>query len=91
MGLLVWEALGSAALGLALALSAIRLLPTRLPDRRLVLATGVIGALFGAVVTHSALGPGHLAATLVGAVAVCVALLSLLIRPARRVRRSATA
>ncbi|NBM16823.1 hypothetical protein [Streptomyces sp. GC420] len=88
---MVWEVLGSTALGLALALGALRLLPTRLPGRRVVLATGTVGALFGAFVTHSALGPGHLAATLVGALAVAAALLSLLIRPARRVRRSATA
>jgi hypothetical protein len=91
------EAFGSVLLGLALALGAHRLLPARLPVPRLVLATGVTGALFGSIVTHSALGPGHLAATLLGSVAVSAALLSLLIRPGRnnadrrRVRRSATA
>ncbi|MBA2944381.1 hypothetical protein [Streptomyces himalayensis] len=87
---MVWEALGSAFIGLALALLATRLLPHRLPARTLVLPTGVVGALFGAFVTHSALGAGHTALTLLGALAVAAALLSLLIRPAG-LRRSATA
>ncbi|WP_338700216.1 hypothetical protein V2W30_26000 [Streptomyces sp. Q6] len=77
------EALGSALLGLALAMAAGHRLPHRLPSRTLVLPTGVAGALFGAFVTHSALGPGHVIATLVGAVVMAVALLSLLLRPAR--------
>ncbi|MFE1949201.1 MULTISPECIES: hypothetical protein [Streptomyces] len=77
------EALGSALLGLALALAAGRRLPRRLPAPRLVVPTGVAGALFGAFVTHSALGPGHALATLGGALVLAAALLSLLLRPAR--------
>ncbi|MFI9118302.1 hypothetical protein [Streptomyces bikiniensis] len=86
------EALGSALLGLVLAWAAVRRLPDRLPGRGLVLVTGALGAVFGALVTHGSLGPGHPFATLVGAVAVAAVLLSLLIRPAsrRRLRRSAT-
>ncbi|MFJ6520336.1 hypothetical protein ACIQJ4_19045 [Streptomyces filamentosus] len=83
------EALGSALLGLALAWAALHRLPDRLPARRTVLLTGGLGAVFGALVTHGALGPGHYLATLVGAVAVAAVLLSLLVRPAaRRLRRS---
>ncbi|MGY0491946.1 hypothetical protein [Streptomyces sp. WG-D5] len=85
------EALGSALLGLALALAAGHRLPHRLPSRTLVLPTGIMGALFGAFVTHTALGPGHAIATLVGAVAMSVALLSLLLRPTRgRARQQLT-
>ncbi|OAH14441.1 hypothetical protein [Streptomyces jeddahensis] len=87
---MVLEALGSAVIGLALAWAATRLLPHRLPARTLVLPTGVVAALFGAFVTHSALGPGHTPLTLLGALAVAGALLSLLIRPSG-LRRSATA
>lgn len=91
---MIVEALGSAVLGLALAWLALRRLPSRLPHRALVLSTGGTGALFGAFVTHSALGPGHGPLTLVGAAALGAALLSLLVRPARRPERqhrSATA
>ncbi|NGO79058.1 hypothetical protein G6045_25880 [Streptomyces sp. YC504] len=78
------EALASVLLGLALALLAGHRLGHRLPARNLVLATGAAGALFGAFVTHSALGPGHALPVLGGAVVVAVALLSLLVRPAGR-------
>ncbi|MEU6621680.1 hypothetical protein ABZ926_13025 [Streptomyces litmocidini] len=85
------EALGSALLGFALAWVAAQRLSDRLPVRALVLVTGALGGVFGALVTHGALGPGHFLATLIGAVAVAAVLLSLLIRPAsRRLRRSAT-
>ncbi|MEV5984673.1 hypothetical protein AB0L85_06560 [Streptomyces sp. NPDC052051] len=86
------ETLGSAVLGLVLAWAAAGRLPHRLPARAMVLSTGAAGALFGALVTRSALGStGHLVA-LVGALAVCAASLSLLLRPAERLRRrSATA
>ncbi|MGW1023095.1 hypothetical protein ACWD4J_05135 [Streptomyces sp. NPDC002577] len=87
---MVLETLGSAVIGLAVAWVAARLLPHRLPARTLVLPTGVVGGLFGAFVTHSALGAGHTPLTLLGALAVAIALLSLLIRPAG-LRRSATA
>ncbi|WP_320778318.1 hypothetical protein [Streptomyces sp. CRN 30] len=87
------EALGSAVLGLALAWAAVYRLPHRLPSRTLVLPTGVAGALFGAFVTHTALGAGHLLVNLVGALVVSAASLSLLLRPAaeRFHRQSATA
>ncbi|MFF8384431.1 hypothetical protein [Streptomyces kanasensis] len=87
-----WEALGSVLLGLALAWAALHRLADRLPPRRTVLVTGVLGALFGALVTHAALGPGFVLGTLLGAVAISAVLLSLLIRPAaHRLRRSAAA
>ncbi|WP_327353602.1 hypothetical protein [Streptomyces sp. NBC_01304] len=86
---MILEALGSALLGLALAWTAAQRLPHRLPSRNLVLATGVAGALFGAFITHSALGPDHTLGTLAGAVVLSGALLSLLLRPDGRLRRSA--
>ncbi|TQK52057.1 hypothetical protein FBY35_2483 [Streptomyces sp. SLBN-118] len=83
------EALGSVLLGLALAWIAVRQLPDRLPPRRVVLTAGSLGALFGAYVTHAALGPGYTLAVLVGAAAIGAVLLSLLIRPStRRLRRA---
>ncbi|MCT4355423.1 hypothetical protein M5362_20010 [Streptomyces sp. Je 1-79] len=86
------EALGSALLGFALAWAAVHRLPDRLPARGVVLTTGTLGAVFGSLVTHGALGPGHALATLLGALAIATVLLSLLIRPAtRRLRRSAAA
>ncbi|WP_327680555.1 hypothetical protein [Streptomyces sp. NBC_00467] len=86
---MLMEALGSVLLGLALAWAADRHLSDRLPARRVVFTSGPLGALFGAYVTHAALGPGHLPATLVGAVLIAAVLLSLLIRPsARRLRRA---
>lgn len=85
------EALGSALLGFALAWAALHRLADRLPPRRTVLITGVLGGLFGSLVAHAALGPGFAPYTLLGAVAICAVLLSLLIRPARRLRRSAAA
>ena len=84
---MILEALGSAVLGLALAWAALHRLSHRLPLRALVLATGVAGALFGDFVTHSALGPGTLLASLVGAAVVSAASLSLLLRPAGHFRR----
>jgi len=86
------EALGSAMLGLALAWAAAYRLPHRLPARNLVLSTGVAGGLFGAFLTHTALGSAHFLVIMLGAAAVAAALLSLLLRPAERFRRrSATA
>ncbi|MGN9792496.1 hypothetical protein ACWGH4_15620 [Streptomyces sp. NPDC054847] len=83
------ESLGSVLLGLALSWAAVHHLGDRLPSRRAVFATGAAGALFGAYVTHVALGPGHSLATLLGAVAIGAVLLSLLIRPStRRLRRA---
>jgi hypothetical protein len=81
------EALGAAMLGLALAWAAAYRLPHRLPSRSLVLSTGVAGALFGAFLTHTALGSSHFLVILAGAAIVSVALLSLLLRPAERFRR----
>jgi hypothetical protein len=77
------ESLGSALLGLALGWAAGLRMPHRLPSRALVLPTGVAGALFGAFITHSALGAGHALATLFGALVLSLALISLLLRPAR--------
>ncbi|KOU55198.1 hypothetical protein ADK57_45290 [Streptomyces sp. MMG1533] len=90
--MMLLEALGSALLGLVLAGLAIHRLSHRLPARSMVLATGVAGALFGAFVTHSALDAGGVLVILVGATIVSAASLSLLLRPAGRLRRrSATA
>jgi hypothetical protein len=77
------EALGASILGLALAGVAALRLPHRLPSRALVLPTGAAGGLFGGLVAHSALGPGHAMTTLIGALAVAAALLSLLLRTGR--------
>ncbi|SDC64125.1 hypothetical protein [Streptomyces prasinopilosus] len=86
------EALGSVILGLVLAWAATRRLPHRLPARPLVLSTGAVGALLGAFLTHGALDAGSLLTVLVGAAVLSVASLSLLLRPAGRLRgRSATA
>ncbi|MFR0358091.1 hypothetical protein [Streptomyces sediminimaris] len=85
--MLLFEALGSALLGLALAWGANRRLAHRLPARSLVLATGAAGALFGAFVTHSAFDPGNVLLILLGAAIVSAASLSLLVRPAGRLRR----
>ncbi|MFF4793734.1 MULTISPECIES: hypothetical protein [unclassified Streptomyces] len=81
------ETLGSALIGLLLGWTAFHRLSHRLPSRLLVQSTGVAGGLFGGFVTHSALGSGSLLPTLLGAVVVSVASLSLLVRPAGRLRR----
>ncbi|MEV8064996.1 hypothetical protein AB0P32_02425 [Streptomyces sp. NPDC085995] len=89
---LFFEALGSAVLGLLFGLAVFRRLAHRLPSRPLVLSTGAAGALFGDFVTHSALGSASVLPSLLGAVVVSAASLSLLLRPAGRLRRrSATA
>ncbi|BCM69309.1 MULTISPECIES: hypothetical protein [Streptomyces] len=89
---MILEALGSAVLGLLLAWAATVGLGHRLPARPLVYCTGVAGALFGDFVTHTALGPGTALLSLLGAAAISVASLSLLLRPTGRLRRrSATA
>ncbi|MGP3982650.1 hypothetical protein [Streptomyces sp. KR80] len=89
---MLWESLGSALIGLAVAYAGTRWLPERLPARPLVLVTGALAALFGGLLTYTVMGDGHPLATLLGALVVGVALLSLLIRPSgRRVRRSAAA
>ncbi|MEU8590945.1 hypothetical protein AB0C59_28665 [Streptomyces sp. NPDC048664] len=86
------EALGSAVLGFALAWWAAHRLAHRLPLRALVLSTGVAGAVFGAFITHSALASAGIPVILIGALVVSAASLSLLLRPAERLRRrSATA
>ncbi|EFE77423.1 hypothetical protein K7395_10675 [Streptomyces filamentosus] len=89
---MIWESFGAAVLGLALSWVALRSLADRLPAGRAVYLTGTLGALFGAYLTHAALGPGHVLATLIGAVSVGAVTLSLLIRPrGRRLARSAAA
>ncbi|WTV75822.1 hypothetical protein OG885_16040 [Streptomyces sp. NBC_00028] len=89
--MMLLEALGSALLGLVLAAVAAHRLAHRLPARSLVFATGVAGALFGAFITHSALGTGSVLLTLIGATVVSIASLSLLLRPAGRLRRRSVA
>ncbi|ARP72189.1 hypothetical protein LK07_23210 [Streptomyces pluripotens] len=84
---MILEALGSAVLGLILAWTAAHRLSHRLPARPLVYATGVAGALFGDFVTHSALDLGSVLPSLLGAAIVSAASLSLLLRPAGRLRR----
>ncbi|MFF8287984.1 hypothetical protein ACF068_01980 [Streptomyces sp. NPDC016309] len=84
-----WEAFGSVVFGFALSWAAAHRLAGRLPSRRVVLGAGVLGALFGSLITHAALGPGHAPGTVLGAVAVAAVVLSLLLRPSRRLRRSA--
>ncbi|MEU0394256.1 hypothetical protein ABZ208_16015 [Streptomyces sp. NPDC006208] len=86
---MIWATLGSVLLGLALSWAAAHHFANRLPARRVVFATGTLGTLFGAYVTHVAIGPGHEAAVVAGAVAIGAVLLSLLIRPStRRLRRA---
>ncbi|MFI6346552.1 hypothetical protein [Streptomyces sp. NPDC050560] len=80
---MIVEALGSLLLGLVLASLAALWLPHRMPPRLVLLPTGAAGALLGAFVTHSALGPGHPGLTLLGALALGAAALSLLLRPSR--------
>ncbi|MFK4143952.1 hypothetical protein [Streptomyces sp. NPDC004065] len=84
---MILEALGSAVLGLLFGWAALHRLSHRLPSRRLVLSTGIAGALFGDFVTHSALGTGSVLPGLLGAAVVSAASLSLLLRPAGRLRR----
>ena len=87
--MVIWQALGSALIGIAISYAGLRWAPERLPSRLLVLGTGPVAALFGGLITHGMLGPGHGPAILTGALAVGVALLSLLIRPATGARSAA--
>ncbi|MFG2428385.1 hypothetical protein [Streptomyces sp. NPDC048590] len=88
---MLWETISSVVLGLALSWGALRALPDRLPSSRAVFLTGGPAALFGALLTHSALGTGHLLATCAGSLIVGTITLSLLIRPpgSRPVRSAA--
>jgi hypothetical protein len=83
------EAIGFAAIGFAAACAAVRRFPHRFPSHRLVLATGPVSALLGGFLTHAILGSGHVLLDLMVAVGFAAALLSLLVRPARRPRASA--
>ncbi|MFJ2439179.1 MULTISPECIES: hypothetical protein [unclassified Streptomyces] len=86
---MILEVLGSVLLGLGLSWAASHRLSHRLPPQRTVFTAGPLGALFGTYLTHTALGPGHVVATLVGALLVGAVLLSLLLRPAgRRLHRA---
>ncbi|GGZ84041.1 hypothetical protein AB0P12_12420 [Streptomyces subrutilus] len=83
------EVLGSALLGLALSGAATRVLGRRLPSRRVVLVSGVLGALFGTYLTHFAMGPGDITVTvsIIGGGLVSAVVLSLLLRPVPGARR----
>jgi hypothetical protein len=84
---MILEALGSALLGLVLAWAATHRLAHRLPSRLLVLSTGVAGALFGDFITHTALDAAAVPLSLLGALIVSAASLSLLLRPTGRIQR----
>ncbi|MEU2153914.1 hypothetical protein ABZ532_02615 [Streptomyces sp. NPDC019396] len=89
---MIVEALGSVLLGCVFSWAAVRWLSDRLPEPRVVYASGTLGALFGAYLTHAAIGSGHPLATLLGALLVAGVTLSLLVRPAaRRLRRGSAA
>ncbi|MBH5336863.1 hypothetical protein IHE55_19655 [Streptomyces pactum] len=89
---MIWEALGSAVLGLVVAFLTARWLPRRrLPALPLVLGTGAVAGLLGTFLAHAVLGSGHAPVTLLVAAGFTVAMLSLLVRPDRRLRRSAAA
>ncbi|MER6140752.1 hypothetical protein ACI2L4_03930 [Streptomyces sparsogenes] len=88
---MILEALGSVLIGLAIAYGAGRWQPRRFHSRRLLLSTGPAAALLGALLSHTVLGAGHTPTVLVVALGFAVALLSLLVRPAGRLRRSAPA
>ncbi|MBA0051442.1 hypothetical protein E0L36_11225 [Streptomyces sp. AJS327] len=75
---MVWETLGSALVGLAIAYAAARRFPGRLGDQRLVLATGPVAGLLGGLICRVVLGPGHLPVALLAAVGVAAAMVSLL-------------
>ncbi len=82
---MVWEALGSALIGLAVAVLALRRFPARFPARTLTVLTGPAGGLVGGMIMRVVLGPGHAPLTLTAALAVSAAALSLLVRdPAAR-------
>ncbi|UQA93243.1 hypothetical protein [Streptomyces halobius] len=85
---MIWEALGAVLVGFAIALGATRRLSGHFTSRPLTLATGPVAALFGALLTRSILGPGYPVQVMVAALAMSVALLSVLIRPPHhRLRR----
>ncbi|MCC3651850.1 MULTISPECIES: hypothetical protein [Streptomyces] len=88
---MLWEALGSVLIGLAVASAGVRWLSGRLPASPLVYATGPVAALFGCLITRTVVGPDHALASLTGALVVAAALLSLLVRRPGRMRRSAAA
>ncbi|MFF5564539.1 hypothetical protein ACFY7Z_02790 [Streptomyces sp. NPDC012623] len=79
---MILQVLGSVLLGLGLSWAAAHRFSHRLPAHRTVYTAGPLGALFGAYLTHAALGPGHVLIALAGALLVGVVLLSLLLRPA---------
>lgn len=88
---MILEALASVLIGFALAYGAGRWQPRRFHSRRLLLSTGPGAALLGALLSHAVLGTGHTATVLIVALGFAVALLSLLVRPASGLPRSAPA
>ncbi|MET8574547.1 hypothetical protein [Streptomyces sp. NPDC005012] len=85
------SASASVLLGLLLATAAVHRLPHRLPRAGVVLPTGAVGALAGALITQAALAPAEAAPLLLGAAALSAASVSLLLRTGRTPRRGAAA
>lgn len=76
------QAVGSLLLGAAVAYGATRARPRLFPDHALVWATGPAAALVGLLLARAVLDGGPAVVTLVIAVGVSAALVSLLARPA---------
>lgn len=76
---MLWEALGSALVGLVTAWAALRFLPRRFPSRPMTVATSLVGALVGGLITRFVMGPGDPGAPLLAALAVAAAAMSLLV------------
>ena len=76
---MLWEALGSALVGFAVAYAASWRFPDRLSNQPLVLATGPVAALLGGLICRVVLGPGHLPVALIAAAGVAAAMVSLLL------------
>ncbi|MEU4093811.1 hypothetical protein [Streptomyces sp. NPDC026673] len=86
---MLWESIAFAAVGLAVAYAATRLLPRRrLAAATLVLATGPVAALVGGLITRTVLGSDRFLINLAVSVGVAAALLSLLVRSPRSARPS---
>lgn len=76
---MILEALGSAVIGLGIALALLARYPARFRQRPLTLATGPAGAVLGAVIAHTVLGAGNAFVVLPIAAGFAAAMLSLLV------------